>query len=65
MITCPECGAQNDDGAKFCERCGQGIAGAAARRWASVAIITIFWRYREECSASLSVIFLAKGFPPR
>jgi serine/threonine protein phosphatase PrpC len=38
MITCPECGAQNDDGAKFCERCGQGIAGAAARPSAPAAI---------------------------
>jgi PPM family protein phosphatase len=38
MITCPECGAQNDDGAKFCERCGQGIAGAAARPSAPAAM---------------------------
>src|SRR5579862_2979510 len=38
MITCPECGAQNDDGAKFCERCGQGIAGSAARPSAPAAI---------------------------
>jgi protein phosphatase len=26
MITCPECGQQADDNAKFCERCGQGLA---------------------------------------
>jgi serine/threonine protein phosphatase PrpC len=38
MITCPECGAQNDDGAKFCERCGQGIASAAARPPAPAAM---------------------------
>jgi serine/threonine protein phosphatase PrpC len=31
MITCPQCGAQNGDGTKFCDRCGQGLAGALAR----------------------------------
>ncbi len=31
MITCPQCAAQNGDDAKFCERCGQGIAGASGR----------------------------------
>jgi serine/threonine protein phosphatase PrpC len=31
MITCPECGAQNGDDAKFCDRCGQGLGGASAR----------------------------------
>jgi protein phosphatase len=31
MITCPECGASNGDGEKFCERCGQGLADALAR----------------------------------
>jgi serine/threonine protein phosphatase PrpC len=31
MITCPQCGAQNGDGTKFCDRCGQGLAGASAR----------------------------------
>jgi hypothetical protein len=31
MISCPECGAQNNDDAKFCDRCGQGLAGASAR----------------------------------
>jgi serine/threonine protein phosphatase PrpC len=31
MITCPECGASNGDGVKFCDRCGQGLAGASAR----------------------------------
>jgi serine/threonine protein phosphatase PrpC len=27
MITCPQCGEHAQDGAKFCERCGQGLAG--------------------------------------
>ena len=26
MITCPECGQQTSDDAKFCDRCGQGLA---------------------------------------
>jgi serine/threonine protein phosphatase PrpC len=26
MITCPECGAENAEGAKFCDRCGQGLS---------------------------------------
>src|SRR5581483_470950 len=32
MITCPECGELAQDGAKFCDRCGQGLtqSGAAA-----------------------------------
>ena len=30
MITCPECGLQQPDGAKFCERCGQGLTATAA-----------------------------------
>jgi serine/threonine protein phosphatase PrpC len=29
MITCPECGFAADDGAKFCDRCGQGLAPSA------------------------------------
>jgi serine/threonine protein phosphatase PrpC len=31
MITCPECGAHNGDDARFCDRCGQGMASASAR----------------------------------
>jgi serine/threonine protein phosphatase PrpC len=31
MITCPECGQQAGDDAKFCDRCGQGLASSAAR----------------------------------
>ncbi len=30
MITCPECGLQAPDDAKFCERCGQGLTATAA-----------------------------------
>ncbi|MGA9740486.1 Stp1/IreP family PP2C-type Ser/Thr phosphatase [Candidatus Binatus sp.] len=30
MITCPECGQQASDDAKFCDRCGQGLSKAAA-----------------------------------
>ncbi|HUA32395.1 MAG TPA: Stp1/IreP family PP2C-type Ser/Thr phosphatase [Candidatus Binataceae bacterium] len=30
MITCPECGQAAPDGAKFCDRCGQGLSAAAA-----------------------------------
>ena len=40
MITCPECGQAAPDDAKFCDRCGQGLAKSAApkveyalRRW--------------------------------
>ncbi|MGH8012340.1 MAG: Stp1/IreP family PP2C-type Ser/Thr phosphatase [Candidatus Binataceae bacterium] len=29
MITCPECGQQANDGARFCDRCGQGLDNAA------------------------------------
>jgi hypothetical protein len=28
MITCPQCGELAQDGAKFCDRCGQGLAAA-------------------------------------
>jgi serine/threonine protein phosphatase PrpC len=31
MITCPQCGAQNSDETKFCDRCGQGLTSAPAR----------------------------------
>jgi serine/threonine protein phosphatase PrpC len=30
MITCPECGQAASDDAKFCDRCGQGLAKSAA-----------------------------------
>ena len=30
MITCPECGLQAPDDAKFCDRCGQGLTATAA-----------------------------------
>src|SRR5215469_3282819 len=30
MIICPQCGQQANDGAKFCDRCGQGLAASAA-----------------------------------
>jgi serine/threonine protein phosphatase PrpC/serine/threonine protein kinase len=30
MISCPECGFAANDGAKFCDRCGQGLSRAAA-----------------------------------
>lgn len=32
MITCPECGQAAPDDAKFCDRCGQGLAKSAAPR---------------------------------
>ncbi len=38
MITCPECGASNGDDVKFCDRCGQGLAGGSARPLAPSAI---------------------------
>ncbi len=31
MVTCPQCGMQNADEAKFCDRCGQGLAPASER----------------------------------
>ena len=31
MIICPQCGASNSEGVKFCDRCGQGLAGASER----------------------------------
>jgi serine/threonine protein phosphatase PrpC len=34
MITCPECGAGNIDGARFCDRCGQGLGAAPISRLA-------------------------------
>src|SRR5579859_8088599 len=37
MITCPECGQQANDDAKFCDRCGQGLSAGAAH--ASVVAI--------------------------
>ncbi len=30
MITCPECGQQANDDARFCDRCGQGLASSLA-----------------------------------
>jgi serine/threonine protein phosphatase PrpC len=30
MITCPECGLQAPDGARFCDRCGRGLTATAA-----------------------------------
>src|SRR5512146_2222074 len=30
MVTCPECGQAAPDDAKFCDRCGQGLAKSAA-----------------------------------
>jgi serine/threonine protein phosphatase PrpC len=30
MITCPECGLEAPDGARFCDRCGQGLTATAA-----------------------------------
>jgi serine/threonine protein phosphatase PrpC len=38
MITCPQCGAQNGDETKFCDRCGQGLVGASARTLVAVAL---------------------------
>jgi serine/threonine protein phosphatase PrpC len=35
MITCPECGQQSTDDAKFCDRCGQGLTGRVSRPAAS------------------------------
>ena len=32
MITCPECGLQANDDARFCDRCGHGFAQAASRK---------------------------------
>ena len=32
MITCPECGQAAADDARFCDRCGQGLAKSAAPR---------------------------------
>ncbi len=31
-MTCPECGQQASDDAKFCDRCGQGLSNSAARQ---------------------------------
>jgi serine/threonine protein phosphatase PrpC len=31
MVTCPQCGMQNANEAKFCDRCGQGLALASER----------------------------------
>jgi serine/threonine protein phosphatase PrpC len=31
MIKCPECGQESNDDAKFCERCGQGLASSIGR----------------------------------
>jgi len=35
MITCPECGQESSDGAKFCDRCGQGLVGSIRRQSAT------------------------------
>src|SRR5216684_4908186 len=32
MITCPECGLQANDDARFCDRCGHGFAQAVSRK---------------------------------
>jgi protein phosphatase len=36
MIICPQCGEQSAEGAKFCDRCGQGLAASVARALAPV-----------------------------
>ena len=38
MITCPQCGAPNGDETKFCDRCGQGLAGGSARAATGVGL---------------------------
>jgi serine/threonine protein phosphatase PrpC len=38
MITCPQCGAPNADDVEFCDRCGQGLAGASARPVTAAAL---------------------------
>jgi serine/threonine protein phosphatase PrpC len=38
MITCPQCGALNGDDVKFCDRCGQGLAGGSARSVTAAAL---------------------------
>jgi len=38
MIICPQCGASNGDDVKFCDRCGQGLAGATARAATATAL---------------------------
>ena len=38
MITCPQCGAQNGDETRFCDRCGQGLAGASVLTVAAAAL---------------------------
>ena len=40
MITCPECGQQAADDAKFCDRCGQGLASTVAQQ-AAAAILPL------------------------
>jgi serine/threonine protein phosphatase PrpC len=42
MITCPECGEVAQDDAKFCNRCGQGLTGAAATSAAAASKPTPF-----------------------
>ncbi len=37
MITCPNCGATNDDANRFCEQCGSQLAGTAAPAAADVS----------------------------
>src|SRR5579864_8186138 len=38
MITCPECGQAAPDDARFCDRCGQGLAKSAAPMVAIAAL---------------------------
>jgi serine/threonine protein phosphatase PrpC len=38
MIICPQCGASNGDDVKFCDRCGQGLAGPTARAATATAL---------------------------
>jgi serine/threonine protein phosphatase PrpC len=37
MIKCPECGQESNDDAKFCDRCGRGLAGGIGRTEPSIA----------------------------
>ncbi|HYA35335.1 MAG TPA: Stp1/IreP family PP2C-type Ser/Thr phosphatase [Candidatus Binataceae bacterium] len=37
MITCPDCGLEASDGAKFCDRCGRGLNHEQAPAWQSAS----------------------------
>ncbi len=56
MITCPECGQQAADDAKFCDRCGQGLTLAVRGRRQTITPLEPGTTLRAWLSSSLTLM---------